>query len=142
MTFVVKPAPAADPATREFWDAARQGELRVPRCTDCGKHHLYPRTVCPHCGSSSLLWTSCRGTGEVYSFTVVHRAPSPAFEADVPYVVAVVQLDEGPHLMTNLVEIAPEAVRIGQRVQVRFRAAGEEGAQVPVFAPLDPTAPC
>jgi len=135
MTTALKPAPATDPSTLEYWDAARRGELRIPLCSDCGRHHMYPRTVCPHCGSSSLAWTACRGTGEVYSFTVVHRAPSPAFEGDVPYVVAVVQLDEGPHLMTNLVKVAPEAVRVGLRVRVGFREAGDAGARVPVFEP-------
>ena len=133
-----KPAPAADPATLEYWDAARRGELRIPLCADCDRHHMYPRTVCPHCGSARLLWTASRGTGEVYSFTVVHRAPSPAFEGDLPYVVAVVQLDEGPHLMTNLVEVEPDAVRVGLRVRVAFRDAGDAGARVPVFAPDAP----
>jgi uncharacterized OB-fold protein len=135
MSNAVKPAPAGDPATREYWEAASRGEFRIPLCTACGRHHLYPRTICPHCGSSALAWSDSPGTGEVYSYTVVHRAPSPAFEADVPYVVAVIQLDEGPHLMTNLLDITPEAVRIGQRVRVAFRAAGEDGALIPVFKP-------
>jgi uncharacterized OB-fold protein len=128
-----KPVPAPDPGTLEYWEAAKRGELRVPVCRGCGKHHMYPRTVCPHCGSPDLDWATCSGTGEVYSYTVVHRAPSPAFEADVPYVVAVIRLDEGPHLMSTIVNAEPDAVRIGQRVRVAFRQAADADARLPVF---------
>lgn len=135
MTTPSKPQPQPDPATREYWDAAKRGELRVPKCADCGRYHFYPRTLCPHCGSVNLEWRLCSGRGVVYSHTVVHRAPSPAFERDVPYVVAVIELEEGPHLMSTIVGLPPGEVRIGQRVRVRFQPAGEEGAVLPVFEP-------
>lgn len=134
MNAIPKPVPAPDPATREYWAAAARGELRLPRCTACGKLHFYPRPACPHCGGTAFDWPQCQGTGTIYSYTVVKRAPSPAFEADVPYVVAIVALDEGPHLMTNIVGAEPASVRIGQRVKVEYRDAAE-GVKIPVFVP-------
>jgi uncharacterized OB-fold protein len=135
MNTPVKPLPAPDPATREYWEATKKGELHMPKCADCGKFHFYPRTLCPHCGSVKLEWQRCSGRGAVYSFTVVHRAPSPAFESDVPYVVAVIALEEGPHLMSTVINMAPDAVRVGQEVRVSFRPAGDEEVMLPVFEP-------
>jgi uncharacterized OB-fold protein len=135
MNTPVNPLPAPDPATHEYWEAAKKGELHMPKCTDCGKFHFYPRTLCPHCGSVKLDWQRCSGRGVVYSFTVVHRAPSPAFESDVPYVVAVIALEEGPHLMSSVINMAPDAVRIGQAVQVSFKDTGNGEVMLPVFEP-------
>lgn len=129
-----KPVPAPDPATREYWEAAARSELRLPKCTSCGKLHFYPRPACPHCGGTAFDWPLCSGTGTIYSYTVVQRAPSPAFEPDVPYVVAIIALDEGPHLMSNIVGADPATIRIGQQVSVQFREAGD-GVCIPVFAP-------
>jgi len=129
-----RPVPHADAATEPYWAAARERRLVIPRCRDCGRHHFYPRSLCPHCGSAQLEWAAAAGTGTLYSYTIVNRAPSPAFEADVPYVVAVVELDEGPHLMSNLVGCAPAAARIGMRLKVTFRDLGG-GTMLPVFGP-------
>jgi len=129
-----KPVPSPDPATREYWEAAARSELRLPKCTTCGKPHFYPRPACPYCGGTKFDWPLASGGGTIYSFTIVQRAPSPAFEAEVPYVVAIIALDEGPHLMSNVVGVDPKTVRIGQRVKVQFREAAE-GVRVPVFAP-------
>lgn len=127
-----KPVPAADPATREYWLAAARGELRLPRCTRCARFHFYPRPACPHCGGLELEWATCSGYGKVYSYTIVQRPPSTAFEA--PYVVAIIELDEGPHLMSNVVHVEPSSVRIGQRVRVQFGQVAE-GVCIPLFAP-------
>ena len=132
---IERPLPTPDAATAPYWDAAREERLVMPHCLDCGHYHFYPRTLCPQCSSARLEWTRCGGEGEVYSFTVVHRAPSPAFAAAVPYVVAAVKLDEGPHLMTNIVGCAPDAVRIGMRVRVTFQKISDE-ITLPVFAPV------
>ena len=129
-----RPLPVPDAATAAYWDAAREHRLVMPRCTDCGAFHFYPRTLCPNCGSARLEWTACSGQAEVYSFTVVHRAPSPAFAADVPYVVATVKLAEGPHLMTRIRGCRPDAVRIGMAVRVAFEEASA-GITLPVFEP-------
>ena len=131
-----RPSPVPDPATEPYWQGARAGQLRLPRCRDCGQSHFYPRSICPHCNSASLEWVGARGTGTVYSFTLVQRAPSPAFQPLVPYAVAIVALDEGPHLMSSIVDAAPEAIRIGMPVKVRFLDIGD-GARLPVFAPAE-----
>ena len=101
----------------------------LPRCADCGQFHFYPRPACPGCGGANLAWAEASGKGEVYSYSTVHRAPSEAFKADVPYVVAIVKTDEGPHLLSRIVGVAPEAVKIG----IRLRARMENG--LPVFGP-------
>jgi uncharacterized OB-fold protein len=132
----VRPLPVPDALTAPYWDAALEHRLVMPRCIDCGRFHFYPRTLCPHCSSDRLEWTACIGRGEVYSFTIVHRAPGPAFVAEVPYVVATVRLAEGPHLMTRLRGVAPEAVRIGMAVQVAFEQASVE-ITLPVFEPAE-----
>jgi len=131
-----RPVPHADAATEPYWAAARERRLVMPKCRDCGRHHFYPRTLCPHCGSAQIEWAGVAGTGTLYSYTVVNRAPSPAFEPEVPYVVAIVELDEGPHLMTNLVGCEPAAARIGMRVRVDYRELSD-GVLLPVFRPAD-----
>jgi uncharacterized OB-fold protein len=128
--------PVPDAATGPYWEAAREQRLVIPRCDDCGRYHFYPRTLCPHCSSPRLKWTQVNGAGAIYSFTIIHRAPSPAFAAAVPYVVAAVKLAEGPHLMTNIVGIAPDAVRIGMPVKVVFQKFSEE-ITLPVFEPAE-----
>ena len=101
----------------------------LPRCGDCGAFHFYPKPACPKCGGTKLGWAAASGGGCVYSFSVVHRAPSPAFKEDVPYVIAIVKTDEGPHLLSRVVGVAPEAVTVG----LRLRARMQDGR--PVFEP-------
>lgn len=112
-----RPYPELDPETRPFWEALAEGRFELQRCTACGRHVFYPRLVCPHCGGGPLEWVSASGRGTVHSFTVVHRAP-PAFAAEVPYVVALVDLEEGPRMMTRLLGAEPAEVHIGMPVQV------------------------
>ena len=126
------PLPSPNALTAPYWQAAKQHQLKLPRCEDCGKFHFYPRSTCPHCRSQKLAWQAVSGKGEIYSFTVVHRAPSKGFEGEVPYVVAVVALDEGPHLMTRVVPPAADAVKIGMRVSVAFEDKADDIA-LPVF---------
>jgi uncharacterized OB-fold protein len=120
-----KPLPRPDFLTAPFWQSLREGVFALPTCKDCGKAHFYPRPDCPHCGSEAIEWKPASGRGTVYSFTVVHRAPSPAFKADVPYVVAIVETEEGPHLMSRLTGIAPDVVRVGMPLKVRLEAVAE-----------------
>ena len=133
----LRPLPSPNPLTAPYWQAAYQGELKLPCCEACAKFHFYPRAACPHCGSTQLAWQRVSGKGEVYSFTVVHRAPSKGFEPLVPYVVAVVALNEGPHLMTRLANVLAEAVHIGLRVTVAFEKQDDE-TTLPVFHPEIP----
>ena len=111
--------PEITPLHRPFWDSVRRHRLELQRCDDCGQFRFIPRELCP-CGSSSSTWSPIAGTGEVYTYTVVHRAPTPAYAADAPYVIAHVTVDEGPRLISNLVGCPPADVRIGLPVQLVY----------------------
>lgn len=115
-----KPLPVIDPGTEPFWNAARAHRLSIPRCRSCGRHHFYPRELCPHCHSDDIEWCDASGRGTVYSYTIARRPAGPAFAPDVPYVVALITLDEDVRMLTNIVTDDVEAVRIGSRVAVRF----------------------
>lgn len=115
-----KPQPVIDPGTKPFWDAAREHRLSIPLCEDCGKHHFYPRELCPHCHSDKLRWADASGGGEVYSYTIARKPAGPVFAEDVPYVIAMITLDEGPRMLTNIITADVDSVRIGDRVRVRF----------------------
>jgi uncharacterized OB-fold protein len=128
-----RPVAAADGVTEPWWDATRSRRLVVQRCDACGHHQHYPRALCTACSSTSLSFVEARGTGSVYSYTVVHRSPHPAFTP--PYVVALVRLDEGPVLLTNITGCAPEDVRCDMRVRVAWEPPLEDGRRVPVFTP-------
>jgi uncharacterized protein len=113
-----RPRPRPTQVSKPFWDACRQHRLIVQRCNTCGAHVFVPRTFCEHCLGTGLEWVPVSGKGFVVTFTVVWRAQTPAFET--PYVVAVVRLDEGCEMMTNLVDVEPTAVKPGARVEVKF----------------------
>jgi uncharacterized OB-fold protein len=126
-------APGIVPETQEFWDATAQGRLLMKRCDDCGVVIWYPRDVCPDCHSRSTSWFEATGEGEIYSFTVTRRGQG-RWRPAAPYVFAYVELDEGPRLMTNVVDCDPDTVHIGQRVSVVFHETGE-GPALPRFRP-------
>ncbi|GAA1164863.1 OB-fold domain-containing protein [Ornithinimicrobium humiphilum] len=128
-----RPLPEPTVVTRPFWEAAAQRRLLAPRCRACGRWFFPPHLVCPHCREADWEWAQSSGRGELYSFTVVHRAPQPGF--DPPYVLAVVDLEEGFELMTNIVGADPAGLRIGQRVRVTWQEAGD--MVLPVFTPAD-----
>jgi uncharacterized OB-fold protein len=134
-----KALPQPTPISAPFWQAAREGRLVVQRCEHCGHRQHYPRSLCTRCGGERLGWHECSGRGRVKTFTVIRRAVSAAYEPDVPYVVALVELEEGPTLMSNVVGPTAQAVRIGSPVRVRFDAWTPE-LSVPVFvlAPEEP----
>jgi len=121
------PAPPVSAETKPFWDAAAAGRLLLKRCEACGEPHYYPRAICPFCGSDRTTWLEASGGGAIYAYSVFRRAP-------VPYAIAYVTLDEGPTMMTNIVDADLDALRIGQRVRVRFTPT-EGGPPVPTFAP-------
>jgi len=125
-----QPIPNAD--SRPYWDAAREGRLLIRKCKACGELHFMPRYLCPNCWSDQLEWVESAGKGNVHSFTVIRRAPLPEFAARVPYVVALIELDEGPRMMANVLGDNALEVRIGTRVGVTFEDRGE-GAMVPQF---------
>jgi uncharacterized OB-fold protein len=115
-----KPLPQPNENSRPFWEGTRAHELRLQRCRQCGKHIFYPRAVCPFCLSERLEWVAAGGEGKIYSYTVVRRAMHPAFQDDVPYVLAIVELDEGPRLTTNIVAAALDEVRVDMRVRAAY----------------------
>jgi uncharacterized OB-fold protein len=123
--------PRITPEAEEFFAGGVRGELRVQRCSRCGKHHHYPRMLCPHCGSDALEWITASGKGEVHSFTVVRQHGIPPFNEQVPYVVALVDLDEeGARFIAQLPTVSPEDARIGMRVRAVFRPASDRVAFV------------
>ena len=129
----LSPNPTRDDV--EFWTGAHRGELRIQRCTECGMHQHYARMLCSHCGAPDPEWITASGKGTVYSFTVIRQNGVPFFKERAPYVVATVDLDEdGARLLAAMPSVAPEAARIGMRVQASFRAAGDEFGFVD-FAP-------
>lgn len=132
-----KPLPVVDPESRPYWEALCARRLLLKRCRSCTRYHHYPRELCPYCGSDTVEWAEARGGGTVYSYTVARRPAGPAFKQDVPYVVAIIELDEGARMMSNIVGIDPSEVRIGQRVAVEFEAVTPE-ITLPRFRPLSP----
>lgn len=134
MEDVRRPLPRPTLDSEPYWRAARNRELHLQRCRACGSYRFYPSSVCWDCLSPEFDWLRVSGRGTVYSHTTVHRPPSDAFAADVPYVIALIALEEGPCLMSNVVECPPEAVRIGMPVKVAFRPMSPE-ITLPVFTP-------
>jgi uncharacterized OB-fold protein len=129
-----KPVPIVNTWGRPFWDAAREGHLVLQRCRDCGRHVFYPRIACPHCQADALEWVEASGRGTLYSFTVVQANAPSAFARDVPYVVAVVRLDEGVQMLTNIVECDVTTLRCDQPVEVVFVRRDDEFT-LPCFRP-------
>jgi len=121
------PAPARTPENDRFWNATADGHLLLAQCDECATVIWYPRALCQTCGSPSVSWIEASGQGVVYSFTVVHRNSGP-FGGAVPYVLAYVELAEGPRVLTNVVGCDPETVHIGQPVRVAFFDTGEGSA--------------
>jgi uncharacterized OB-fold protein len=132
---VQKPVPVPDADSRDFWSACAEHRLLIQECGVCGHLQFYPRMVCTACGSRQVGWKEAGGDASVYSYSVVRRAPSEAFAKDVPYVLALVELDEGVRMMTNVVGCDPSQVTIGMRVRVLFEDL-VPGISLPKFAPL------
>lgn len=118
MSEYTKPLPKPTATSHPFWDAAKAHRLQLQQCSGCKAFIYYPRDRCPYCLSENLEWKPVSGKGHVYSYTVVRRASTRSF-ADKPYVLAIVELDEGPHMTTN-VEATPESVKVGMPVTVCF----------------------
>lgn len=129
-----KPLPRIDEESKGYWEACQRRELVVQRCGACGTLRHYPRAVCPACLSDAIEWLRCSGRGTVYTFTVTFQNQAPGFREQLPYVLAYVELAEGVRLLTNLVDCAPEAVRIGMPVEVVF-ADASPAVTLPRFRP-------
>ena len=128
------PAPVISPETKPFWDATLEGRLLIKHCEDCGENHWYPRSLCPFCGSFSTTWLEASGRGEVYTFAVTRRGLGEYQDA-TPYVLAYVQLAEGPRMMTNIVDCDVDELAVGDAVEVVFHRTATDAA-LPRFRPV------
>lgn len=122
--------PVPDDVTQEWWDATRECRLLLQRCDECGNVQHYPRAMCLACSSFNLSWIDSAGTGVVDSFTVVHRAPHP--DLATPYVIARIKLDEGPILLSRIVDAEGANISCDERVSLDWLATSED-FQLPVF---------
>ena len=119
------PAPGRNLESKPFWDAALEGKFLIKRCNACGEPHWYPRTICPFCHSSDTSWEESKGEGAIYTFSVMRR------NTPVPYAIGYVTLDEGVSLLTNFIDCDFDALKIGQRVKIKWSGTGE--GNPPVF---------
>ena len=134
MSAADKLQPTPTPESAAYWEACNEGRLVIQRCGACGHHQFYPRLLCTRCMSGDLGWHEASGQGRVKSFTIIRRPVTEAYADDVPYVVALIELAEGPTMMSNVVGCDPESVAIGMEVAVDFERRTEAIA-VPVFRP-------
>jgi uncharacterized protein len=114
------PRPLSPEVTRPFWEAAKRHELVIPRCTICDHLFFYPRSECPRCLSNHLEWMQASGRGRLHTYTVVYQPANAAFRDDTPYIYAVVQLDEGPRMVSNVVQCEIDAVRVDMPLEAIF----------------------
>lgn len=121
-----RPRPDYEPEAVPYGDALREHRLTVQHCLECGEHFFPPSTRCPGCLSDRLEWLDVAGSGTVWASVTLHRAYQPAYEGDVPYNIAIVELDEGPKVWTNVVGVPPSEVVVGMRVAVRFDDVAED----------------
>jgi len=127
--------PTVETDTRPYWEAAKAGKLLIARCDACGKVHHYPRPFCPSCWSEDVSWLEASGRATVYTWSTVFVNDLNPFNTRVPYVAAVVELEEGPRVMTEIVDCEPTDLSIGMPVEVAYHALTDEITR-PVFRPV------
>lgn len=124
--------PTPDEDSQVFWDAARDKRLLIKRCRSCGKAHYYPRPFCPHCWSSEVEWEQASGRATLYTYSIVYSNDLPPFGERAPYVAAVVDLEEGPRAMTNVVDTDFDKLEVGMALEVTFQEISDDFT-IPVF---------
>jgi uncharacterized protein len=124
------------PEAKPYWDGLKDEKLMLPKCGDCNKSFFYPRVACPHCHSRNIGWEQASGKGVLYSFEIAYRSLNPAFKIEPPYVLAMIELEEGPRIMSNLINIEadPAVVKIGTPVEVVFEKQNDD-VTIPLFQP-------
>jgi len=132
MGHAIKPAPRPSAESLPYWEGVKDRKLLLQHCRSCGQFWFPPAGRCRHCLSTDFTWEQASGGGRIYSFVVYHRIYDPGFEDDLPYVVAIIQLDEGPRLLSNIVRTPPEEVRCDLPVRVVFDDDGRN-ALLPKF---------
>jgi len=123
---MIKPLPRITPDSRPFWDACRRHEWMLPFCVDCGRAHLPPGPVCPHCFSPDLQWRVASGRGTVSSWVLVHKAWLSSFAKELPYNVIQIELEEGPRLTASFIGDGPHRLAVGLRVVVDYDDVGPD----------------
>lgn len=126
MSEYLKPLPHPTELTQPFWDGVRAEKLLIQKCSSCGLLRHTPKLWCPECLSDDYTWAQMSGNGEVYSYTIMHRAPATSFQTEIPYAVALVELDEGVKMISNLISCPIEDVKIGMPVKVTYERANDE----------------
>jgi uncharacterized protein len=133
-----KPEPGITPETKPFWDAAKNKEFMLVKCTDCGFFRnpvSITANICPECGSRKPgQWVKASGKGKVHTYTAVHRTFHPAFEKELPYILVIVELEEGPRFLSNMREAKPEDMKLNLPVEVVFEPLTEK-INLPYFRP-------
>ncbi len=135
MADMTKPVPQLNADNRPFWEGCREHRLKIPKCSSCGYLRWPPAFLCPKCLSAENEWINACGTGRVYTYAVYHIAPYPAFKESLPYVVAMVTLEEGPRMMTNIIDCDPAGIYCEMPVEVSWDDITEE-ISIPRFRPL------
>ena len=129
-----KPLPSVVGETKPYWDSCKRGDLVIQKCDDCGEYQFYPRGICSNCWSINIQWVKSTGKGTVWTYTVTYQNRTLGFAQDVPYILALVELDEGVKMFTNIVDCEPSNVQIGMSVEVTFVQANNQ-ISVPYFKP-------
>ncbi len=132
----IKPIPQRDADSAPYWDGANDNKFMYQYCNSCNKGQFYSRTLCSHCQSEDLTWKQAAGTGKVASYSLVHRAPIKPFFGDAPYVLALIDLDEGFRFMCNVLNCDPESVRIDMPVRVIFEERPGSDQKIPQVEPV------
>lgn len=129
------------PEARPYWEGLRERRLMLPRCGDCGHVFLYPRVLCPRCASRAITWVQASGRGRLHAFGIAHQSFNRAYRVAPPYVLAMIELEEGPRMLSNLVNVEPDpkAVKCDMPVEVIFERLTDE-VTLPLFQPADPVA--
>lgn len=130
-----RPRPVPSPTTQPFWDATAEQRFLIQRCTGCGRAQFYPRPTCTTSASTTLDWEPASGAATLHTFTVARRATHPAFDGTEPYVVAIVELAEGPRVTGSVVDCDVDDVRVGMPLELIWDEPGEDGFRVPLWAP-------
>jgi uncharacterized protein len=124
------------PESRPYWDGLKEGKLLLPRCADCGHTFFYPRVLCPQCASRAITWIQASGRGRLHAFGIAHQSFNKAFKVAPPYVLAMIELEEGPHMLSNLINVAPDpkTVTCDMPVEVVFQKVTDD-VTLPLFQP-------
>ena len=130
-----KPLPTVSGESKPYWDSCRLGRLVIQKCDNCSEFQFYPRGICANCWSNDIKWYPATGKGTVWSFTVTYQNRTLGFAEDVPYILALVELEEGVRMFTNIIDCQPTDVSIGMDVEVTFVQANNQ-ISIPYFKPV------